>query len=103
MRYFYSDWGHREVVLSFHFLESNGFFVCFCDSDFFDVIKFFFQGDSYCKYKLYMEEKDTVTAKINSTINPEYKHSKMFSFSPVTKVVSSVMTISLARFSNKFC
>ena len=47
-----------------------------------------------------MEEKDTTTAKV-TTINPDYKHSKMFSFSPVTKVVSLVMTTSWKGFQTK--
>ena len=34
-----------------------------------------------------MEKKPTDTKKVKNTINPDYKHEKIFSFKPVTKLV----------------
>jgi len=53
--------------------------------------KKFAKGESFCKYKLYMEEKEAETSKVKNTINPDYKHAKIFSFSPVTKLFVDYM------------
>jgi len=45
----------------------------------------FSKGETFCKYKVYMDESFSTTSSIKSTINPEYKHEKLFSFPSVTK------------------
>lgn len=49
--------------------------------------KKFSKGESYCKYKVYIDEKYVTTKKVKNTINPDYKHEKITSFNPVTKMV----------------
>jgi len=41
--------------------------------------------DVYCKYKVYLDEKESVTEKISLTANPDYNHKKQFDFNPATR------------------
>ena len=48
------------------------------------------KGESFCKYKVYLDKDYNQTEKVKKTINPDYQHEKLFSFAPVTKQVSIV-------------
>ena len=39
----------------------------------------------HCKYRLYLEEEDTVTERISLTSNPDFNHTRLVKFNPVTK------------------
>jgi len=41
--------------------------------------------DVHCKYRVYLEEEDTLTEKISLTSNPDFNHRKQFSFAPATR------------------
>jgi len=41
--------------------------------------------DVYCKYKVYLDEKDSSTEKISLTANPDFNHKKQFDFNPATR------------------
>merc|ERR1711884_556939 len=41
--------------------------------------------DVYCKYKVYLDEKENSTEKISLTANPDYNHKKQFDYSPATR------------------
>ncbi|XP_076366810.1 kinesin-like protein KIF28 isoform X1 [Tachypleus tridentatus] len=41
--------------------------------------------DIRCKYRVFLDEEDTVSEIVTSTINPDFNHQKMFSFKPVTQ------------------
>ncbi|XP_071522909.1 LOW QUALITY PROTEIN: kinesin-like protein KIF28P [Panulirus ornatus] len=41
-------------------------------------------ADMYCAYKFYLDEKETKTKLVSETSNPDFSHSKVFTFSPVT-------------------
>ena len=41
--------------------------------------------DVYCKYRVYLNEKDSETDKISLTANPDYNHKKQFDFNPATR------------------
>lgn len=41
--------------------------------------------DMHCKYKIYLNEKDTITTKISLTSNPDFNHKEIFKFSPATR------------------
>ncbi|GIY92934.1 kinesin-like protein KIF28P [Caerostris extrusa] len=43
--------------------------------------------DVNCKYRVYLDETDTVTETVSDTSNPDFHHQKMFSFTPVTRQV----------------
>jgi len=43
------------------------------------------KGESFCKYKVYLDKDYNETEKVKKTINPDYQHEKLFSFAPVTK------------------
>lgn len=45
----------------------------------------FSKGQTYCKYKFYLDKDTTSTNSVGSTINPNYNHTKKFSYNPVTK------------------
>lgn len=45
----------------------------------------FSKGQSYCKYKFYLDKDATCTNAVGGTINPDYNHRKKFSYNPVTK------------------
>ena len=41
--------------------------------------------DMQCKYKIYLNEKDTTTTKISLTSNPDFNHKEIFKFHPATR------------------
>ena len=41
----------------------------------------------HCKYRLYLEDEDTVTERISLTSNPDFNHTRLVKFNPVTKQV----------------
>lgn len=43
--------------------------------------------DVNCKYRMYLDEMDTITETVSDTSNPDFQHQKMFSFTPVTRQV----------------
>lgn len=43
--------------------------------------------DIYCKYSIFNDTEETKTSVISDTSNPDYNHSKMYSFTPVTKQI----------------
>jgi len=45
----------------------------------------FGKGETFCKFKLYLDHEYTATGSVSGTINPAYAFEKRFSFSPVTK------------------
>lgn len=45
----------------------------------------FGKGETFCKFKLYLDHEHTATACVAGTINPSYAFQKQFSFNPVTK------------------
>ncbi|XP_047136420.1 kinesin-like protein KIF28P isoform X2 [Hydra vulgaris] len=47
--------------------------------------KKFAKGESFCSYKLYMQNDATLTSVVKNTINPDFNHQKIFTFNPVTK------------------
>lgn len=44
-----------------------------------------------CKYKVYLDEKDTETDKISLTANPDFQHKKIFKFKPATRQVKRLV------------
>uniref|UniRef100_A0A7M5U6V4 Kinesin-like protein 6 n=2 Tax=Clytia hemisphaerica TaxID=252671 RepID=A0A7M5U6V4_9CNID len=48
--------------------------------------KKFSKGESFCKYKVYIDESENETKRISNTINPNFNHEKIFSFNPVTQL-----------------
>ncbi|GFR23170.1 kinesin-like protein KIF28P [Trichonephila clavata] len=48
-------------------------------------------NDVNCKYRVYLDESDTVTETVSDTSNPDFHHQKMFSFTPVTRQVLSYL------------
>jgi len=46
--------------------------------------KTFSKGESFCRYKMYLEDSDNETNRIQNTINPDFNYEKMFCFAPVT-------------------
>ncbi|KAK4299096.1 hypothetical protein Pmani_028601 [Petrolisthes manimaculis] len=42
-------------------------------------------ADMYCTYTIYLEEKETRTKTVSETSNPDFKHSKMFTFPVATQ------------------
>ncbi|XP_067143109.1 kinesin-like protein KIF28 [Centruroides vittatus] len=47
--------------------------------------------DINCRYRLYLDEDDTVTATISGTTNPEFNHRKMYSFKSVSRQFSEYL------------
>ncbi|KAF8782896.1 Kinesin-like protein KIF28P like protein [Argiope bruennichi] len=47
--------------------------------------------DVNCKYRVYLDETDTITETVSDTSNPDFHHQKMFSFTPVTRQVLSYL------------
>ncbi|XP_022782679.1 kinesin-like protein KIF28P [Stylophora pistillata] len=45
----------------------------------------FGKGETFCKYKLYLDHDYAKTKTVSGTINPSYDHEKKFTFNPVTK------------------
>lgn len=45
----------------------------------------FAKGETFCKYKLYLDHEYTCTKSVSGTINPSYESEKKFTFNPVTK------------------
>ena len=46
--------------------------------------KTFSKGESFCRYKMYLEDDDTETNRVQNTINPDFNFEKTYSFTPVT-------------------
>lgn len=56
----------------------------------------FAKGETWCKFKLYLDNEPAVTGRVSGTINPAYAYEKQFAFSPVTKqFVDYLMNTSL--------
>ncbi|XP_078377646.1 kinesin-like protein KIF28 [Oculina patagonica] len=45
----------------------------------------FGKGETFCKYKLYLDHEFTCTKSVTGTMNPSYDSEKKFTFNPVTK------------------
>ena len=43
--------------------------------------------DVHCKYRIYLNEKDTKTIKVNLTSNPDFNSTELFKFHPATRQV----------------
>ena len=41
----------------------------------------------HCRYRVYLDEKDSETDKISLTANPDFEHNKLFKFKPATRQV----------------
>jgi len=41
--------------------------------------------DVHCKYRIYLNEKDTKTIKVNLTSNPDFNSNELFKFHPATR------------------
>eukprot|EP00794_Sanderia_malayensis_P003504 gene3504-4004_t len=53
----------------------------------------FSKGETFCKYKIYLDTEYTCTDRVKHTINPDFKHQKLFSFAPVTtQLIEYIMT-----------
>lgn len=46
------------------------------------------QGETFCKFKFYLDHEMTETGRVAGTVNPSYAYEKQYSFTPVTKQVS---------------
>lgn len=44
----------------------------------------FSKGETWCQFKLYLDQEPSVTGRVTGTINPAYAYEKQFAFSPVT-------------------
>lgn len=47
--------------------------------------------DVHCKYRIYLNEKDTKTIKVNLTSNPDFNSNELFKFHPATRQVHLIM------------
>lgn len=45
----------------------------------------FGKGETWCKYKLYLDKEHSRTKTVSGTMNPSYSHERKFTFNPVTK------------------
>lgn len=52
------------------------------------IVLLLLQGETFCKYKLYLDHEYTCTKSVSGTINPSYESEKKFTFNPVTKQVT---------------
>lgn len=71
-----------EVLLNYQSLSINYIF---------SFISIVYDSGSFqdvnCKYRMYLDEMDTITETVSDTSNPDFQHQKMFSFTPVTRQV----------------
>ena len=59
---------------------------------------FLLQGETFCKYKLYLDHEYTCTKSVSGTINPSFESEKKFTFNPVTKQVTTVHVAPVRQF-----
>lgn len=45
----------------------------------------FGKGETFCKFKFYLDHEMTETGRVAGTVNPSYAYEKQYSFTPVTK------------------
>ena len=57
------------------------------------------QGETWCKYKLYLDKEHSRTKTVSGTMNPSYSHERKFTFNPVTKQVCCAVLCFFISFS----
>ena len=69
--------------------EARSGLLCLCNPPLFLIIGLnSCQGETFCKFKFYLDHEPTETGRVAGTVNPSYAYEKQFSFTPVTKQVS---------------